>query len=227
LVLGLRPKLRLVLRLILALTLKMGWSVGWWRRSLLPHTVDRYCTRLSGGRVLARGVLSCISESCESSDGLAGLLLLLAVGGLIWERAGSVARNIVELTPGRASWGRGIVDSLQQRLMYEFQELWRYLASIRSVQPLKEIANLLSGNVVDISHVPLANGLNDPSGSRCLIDISALLLDKDDRVGRLQILGPISRAWGIWVLASWNGDSKGWVDPVRLDQVGVQIIWTI
>ena len=108
LVLWLRPKLGMVLRLVLALTLRMGRSLGWWRRSRLPHTVDRHRTSLLDGPVLARGTLGCISESCE---GLARLLSLLAVRGLIWERAGRVARSVVELAPRRADGGRGVVDS--------------------------------------------------------------------------------------------------------------------
>jgi hypothetical protein len=105
--------------------------------------------------------------------------------------------------------------------VYGFQELCRHLASIGRTQPLKKSADFLSGSIIQISGLPLANGLNDPSGSRSVVNLSALLLDEDNGVCRLQILGPISRARGIWVSAPRNRDSVGRVDTVCLDQFRV------
>jgi hypothetical protein len=100
---------------------------------------------MSNGRALASSVFSCVSEDRE---GLARLLSLLGVRGLVWERAGRVAGCIVELTAWRTRWGWGVVDSIEKSRMYSFQELRTYFASIRRGQPLQKRANFVSSPLV-------------------------------------------------------------------------------
>lgn len=144
-----------------------------------------------------------LGRICESGERLTRLLPLLAVRRLVWKGARCVASNIVELAAGRAGRGdrnRGgfwswdgvrsgsIHDGLEERLMNPLQQLRLNFARIFWIQLLKDGADFVPSTIVHVGCLPPAQRIDDPSGSRSIVNFSTLLLNEDNGVRGLQVL---------------------------------------
>jgi hypothetical protein len=172
-------------------------------------------------------MLSCVSESFET---LARFLSRLGVRSLVWERAGRVAGSIVELASWRTGGGGGrsgrrVIDGVDKGWVYDFLDLRLLIfAWLGRGHQFQKGADLVSGRLIHIGAFPLANCIDHPSGSGGMVSFSGFLFHEDNGVCRLQVLGPVSLTWDIWVSASRDRDSVGRMNTICLDQVRVQIV---